>query len=38
VADSVPELEYEETLNKAKGLLVSIEMTEERLAGGDRPA
>jgi anthranilate synthase component 1 len=38
VADSVPELEYEETLNKAKGLLVSIEMTEERLAGGERPA
>ena len=32
VADSVPEKEFEETLNKAKGLLVSIEMTNERLA------
>jgi anthranilate synthase component 1 len=37
VADSVPEKEFEETLNKAKGLLVSIEMTNDRLAGG-RPA
>lgn len=37
VADSVPEKEFEETLNKAKGLLVSIEMTNERLASG-RPA
>ncbi|MBM4010533.1 MAG: anthranilate synthase component I [Planctomycetes bacterium] len=34
VADSVPEREFEETLNKAKGLLVSIEMTNERLAAG----
>jgi anthranilate synthase component 1 len=34
VADSVPEKEFEETLNKARGLLVSIEMTAERLAGG----
>jgi len=34
VADSVPEKEFEETLNKAKGLLVSIEMTNERLAAG----
>ena len=31
VADSVPESEYQETLNKAKGLLVSLEMTAERL-------
>jgi len=34
VADSDPEKEFEETLNKAKGLLVSIEMTNERLAAG----
>jgi len=34
VADSVPEMEFEETLNKARGLLVSIEMTTDRLAGG----
>jgi anthranilate synthase component 1 len=33
VADSVPEQEFEETVNKAKGLLVSIEMTAARLAG-----
>jgi anthranilate synthase component 1 len=33
VADSVPEKEFEETVNKAKGLLVSIEMTAARLAG-----
>ncbi len=33
VADSVPEREFEETLNKAKGMLVSIEMTAARLAG-----
>jgi anthranilate synthase component 1 len=33
VADSVPEKEFEETLNKAKGMLVAIEMTTERLAG-----
>jgi anthranilate synthase component 1 len=32
VADSVPEQEFEETLNKARGLLVSIEMTTDRLA------
>ena len=31
VADSVPESEFQETLNKAKGLLVSLEMTAERL-------
>jgi anthranilate synthase component 1 len=34
VADSVPESEFEETLNKAKGMLVSIAMTAARLAGG----
>ncbi len=34
VADSVPEHEFEETLSKAKGMLVSIEMTNERLAAG----
>jgi anthranilate synthase component 1 len=34
VADSVPEKEFEETLNKARGLLVSIEMTVDRLAEG----
>jgi anthranilate synthase component 1 len=34
VADSVPESEFQETLNKAKGLLVSIEMTTERLGRG----
>ncbi len=32
VAESVPEKEFEETLNKARGLLVSIEMTADRLA------
>lgn len=31
VADSQPEKEFEETLNKAKGLLVAIEMTKQRL-------
>jgi anthranilate synthase component 1 len=31
VADSVPELEYEETLNKARGLLKSIEITQRRI-------
>jgi anthranilate synthase component 1 len=30
VADSVPETEYEETLNKARGLLKAIEITQER--------
>lgn len=30
VADSVPENEYQETLNKARGLLKAIEITEER--------
>jgi len=28
VADSVPEMEYQETLNKAKGLLRAIEVAE----------
>jgi anthranilate synthase component I len=31
VADSVPELEYEETLNKARGLLKAIEITQQRV-------
>lgn len=31
VADSVPELEYQETLNKARGLLKSIEITQHRI-------
>ena len=30
VADSVPEREYEETLNKARGLLKAVEITETR--------
>ena len=30
VADSVPESEYQETLNKAQGLLQAIEITERR--------
>ena len=30
VADSVPELEYQETMNKAKGLLKAIEVSERR--------
>ena len=33
VADSVPKLEYEETLNKARGLLKAIEITEQRATG-----
>ena len=37
VADSVPESEFQETLNKAKGLLVSLEMTAARLARGTPP-
>ena len=31
VADSVPESEFQETVNKAKGMLVAIGMTAERL-------
>jgi anthranilate synthase component 1 len=34
VADSVPENEYQETLNKARGLLKAIEITECRTADG----
>lgn len=30
VADSVPEMEYQETLNKARGLLKAIEVTQSR--------
>ncbi len=33
VADSVPATEYEETLNKAKGLLKAIELAERDLRG-----
>lgn len=36
VADSVPAEEYQETLNKARGLLKAIEITERR-AAEDRP-
>jgi anthranilate synthase component 1 len=32
VADSVPEREFEETLNKARGLLKAIEVTQQRAA------
>ena len=35
VADSDPTSEYEETLNKARGLLHAIQMTEARLAGSE---
>ncbi|NOY41206.1 MAG: anthranilate synthase component I [Planctomycetes bacterium] len=31
VADSVPELEYQETLNKARGLLKALEITRQRI-------
>ena len=31
VADSVPETEYQETMNKARGMLKAIEVTQERL-------
>jgi anthranilate synthase component 1 len=34
VADSKPEMEYQETLNKARGLLKAIEITEQRLQAG----
>jgi anthranilate synthase component 1 len=30
VADSIPELEYQETLNKARGLFRAIELANER--------
>jgi len=32
VADSVAQREYDETVNKARGLLVAIELTRQRLA------
>ncbi len=35
VADSVPEREYQETLNKAKGLLKAIELAEKSLGEGE---
>ncbi|HUY88584.1 MAG TPA: anthranilate synthase component I [Pirellulales bacterium] len=35
VADSVPEAEYQETLNKARGLLKAIELTEKRVEEHD---
>jgi anthranilate synthase component 1 len=34
VADSDPAAEYQETLNKARGLLKAIEMTQRRVGGG----
>ncbi len=34
VADSVPETEFQETLNKARGLLKAVEITEQRHATG----
>jgi anthranilate synthase component 1 len=37
VADSQPESEFQETLNKAKGMLVALEMTADRLAAAGRP-
>jgi len=37
VADSVPAEEFQETLNKARGLLTAIEITEKR-RGQSRPA
>ena len=37
VADSAPESEFDETLNKAKGLLVSLEMTADRLGSRREP-
>jgi anthranilate synthase component 1 len=36
VADSVPAEEYQETLNKARGLLKAIAITEERRGGSSR--
>lgn len=38
VADSVPANEYQETLNKARGLLKAIELTERRCSLGGTPA
>ena len=36
VADSVPASEYQETLNKAKGLLRAIEAAETQIASAPR--
>jgi len=38
VADSVPESEYQETLNKAKGILKAIEVAEKQISGKPSPA
>jgi anthranilate synthase component I len=38
VADSVPASEYQETLNKARGLLKAVEVTERRTQSGRVPA
>jgi anthranilate synthase component 1 len=38
VADSDPTAEYQETLNKARGLLKAIEITEQRTEGTGKPA
>jgi anthranilate synthase component I len=35
VADSVPVSEYQETLNKARGLLKAIGVTRQRVASAD---
>jgi anthranilate synthase component 1 len=37
VADSVPENEYEETMNKGKAMLRAIEMAQESAGAGKRP-
>jgi anthranilate synthase component 1 len=37
VADSVPAAEFEETVNKARGMVVALEMTRARLAAGSAP-
>ena len=34
VADSVPELEYQETVNKSRAMVRAVEVTTRRLAGG----
>ena len=38
VADSVPEAEYQETVNKAAGLARAIDLAEEAFVGGAGPA
>lgn len=35
VADSVPESEYQETMNKARGMLKAIEVTQQRIVSRD---